>query len=92
MREVAIGGIYKHFKRELCTKEELLANKHLYRVITVATHTETGEQLVIYQALYEPYNIYARPKDMFLGKVDHEKYPNIKQEYRLEKVSKRELH
>lgn len=91
-RDVTIGGIYKHFKRELCTKEELKNNMYLYKVQAVAQHTETGEQLVIYQAMYEPYDVYARPKDMFLSEVDHEKYPNIKQKYRLEKVSKRELH
>lgn len=91
-RDVTIGGIYKHFKRELCTEEELTTNKYLYKVIAVAQHTETGEHLVIYQALYEPYGVCARPKDMFLSEVDHEKYPSIKQKYRFEKVSKHELH
>lgn len=92
IRDVTIGGIYKHFKRELCTEEELTTNKYLYKVIAVAQHTETGENLVIYQALYEPYGVFARPKDMFLSEVDHEKYPSIKQKYRFEKVSKHELH
>ena len=43
--------------------------------------------LVIYQGLYSPFETYARPYDMFNSKVDKEKYPNIKQEYRLERVN-----
>ena len=85
MNKINIGDIVKHFKYETLTDEERKQNKYLYRVIGKAQHTETGEILVIYQAMYAPFQTYARPVEMFCSKVDRSKYPNIEQEYRLEK-------
>lgn len=85
--DIKIGSIVRHFKYETLTEEEKLQNKYTYVVKDFAMHTETREKLVIYQALYPDaegkYNVFARPYDMFTSKVDKEKYPNIKQEYRL---------
>ena len=90
--DIKIGDIVKHFKRE--TLDLTIHNRkslYLYKIIAIAEHTETKEKLVIYQALYDNdelgihFDVFARPYDMFMSEVDHEKYPNIKQKYRFEK-------
>jgi hypothetical protein len=81
---ISIGDIVQHFKREMI--EDKSSNQYLYVVKDIAQHTETGETLVIYQALYYPFKTFARPYNMFISKVDKEKYPNIKQQYRLQKI------
>ena len=74
MQEISKNTIYRHFKG------------NLYLVEDIAEHTETGEQMIIYRALYGSNKLYARPLEMFTSKVDKEKYPDVLQEYRFEKV------
>ncbi len=52
-----IGGKYQHYKGKY------------YRVLGIAKHTETFEELIIYQALYDENIIWARPKNMFCDNV-----------------------
>lgn len=82
-RELRPGDIVQNFKRETADPE---SNTYLYKIVTFAIHSETNEKLVVYQALYNPFGVWARPYDMFMGEVDREKYPDIKQKYRFEKV------
>ena len=84
MREFKIGTVVRHFKWETDDEDNIL--KYLYIIKDFAKHTETEEELVIYQSLYSG-KVFARPVGMFVSEVDHEKYPNIKQLHRLEIVN-----
>ena len=82
-RELKINGIYRHFKGKL------------YKVLLLANDSETNNDLntrkvVVYQALYGEQLIWVRDYDMFLSEVDHEKYPEVKQQYRFQELTREE--
>lgn len=66
--------IWRHFKNKL------------YKIIAIAQHTDSDEQLVVYQDMYGDEGIYARPLDMFMSEVDRDKYPDVEQQYRFELI------
>ena len=59
-------------------------------MLDVATHSETSEQFVVYQKLYDQRDLYVRPLDMFLSDVDCEKYPDVEQKERFKLMSGRD--
>ena len=77
-RVIIVGKTYKHFKGKL------------YKVHFIARDSETNEEVVVYEALYDKHIMWTRPYDMFNSKVDKEKYPDVKQEYRFELVNDRD--
>lgn len=67
--------IYRHFKG------------NLYQVMALAEEEGTGNMLVVYQGLYAPFKVYARPLSAFVERLDPVKYPDAAQEYRFERVT-----
>lgn len=55
-------------------------------MLCVAQHTESGEHMVVYQALYGSFGMFVRPLDMFMEPVDRRKYPDVIQEFRFERL------
>ncbi|MBQ7040026.1 MAG: DUF1653 domain-containing protein [Clostridia bacterium] len=51
--EIKVGGTYRHYKG------------NLYKVLYLATHTETEEKLVVYQDLKDESKVWARPVSMW---------------------------
>ena len=64
--------IYRHFKG------------NLYQIRCLAKHSETGEMMVVYQAMYGNFQIYTRPLASFMEEVNRDKYPNASARYRFE--------
>ncbi|MBO4813211.1 DUF1653 domain-containing protein [Candidatus Saccharibacteria bacterium] len=77
VRELVIHGVYRHFKG------------NYYLVEDIATHSETKEDMVVYRPLYGDGHLYVRPIEMFLSRVDTDKYPNMNQKWRFELQEKR---
>jgi len=68
------GDVVRHFK----------GNE--YEILHIALDSETMEKVVVYRALYGERGVWVRPLEMFLSPVDREKYPDVRQNYRFEKV------
>lgn len=83
-RTLKPGDIVRHFKRETVDSN---TTQYLYEIKGVAIHSETREEMMVYQGLYDDFLLYVRPLKMFLSEVDKEKYPAIKQKYRFEKTT-----
>ena len=71
MRKIKIGAKYKHFKGKIV------------EVLMLAKDSEDLKDLVVYKHDNE---IWVRSMDEFLSEVDHNKYPEVKQKYRFEKI------
>ena len=56
-KSLIAGSLYEHYK----------GNR--YKIIAVARHSETLEELVVYQALYGDYGVWVRPLAMFLEEI-----------------------
>ena len=53
MDNIVIGGIYRHYKG------------NNYKLLAIAKHSETLEEMAVYQALYGEMGIWVRPLAMF---------------------------
>lgn len=71
--------MYRHFKG------------NIYQIRCLARHSETGEMMVVYQAMYDTFQIYVRPLAMFMEEVDTDRYPDARQRYRFELLQDSEL-
>lgn len=78
-RVLVPGDFYRHFKNKI------------YQIKGIAYHSETKERMVVYQAMYGTFDMYVRPYDMFMSEVDRQKYPDVKQKYRFERVELSQL-
>ena len=67
MQELQIGRVYRHFKGDY------------YLVEGLAHDSESGVPCVIYRKLYGDGGLWVRPLEMFLSRVDREKYPEVRQ-------------
>lgn len=74
MKGIMVGCKYRHFKGGM------------YEVTAIAVHSETEEPMVIYYSCDHPDYVWCRPLTMFLSEVDREKYPDVEQKMRFEKV------
>ena len=67
------GDKFRHFKG------------HIYEIITLAKDSEDLKCMVVYKNV-DSGDVWVRPYDEFTSKVDKNKYPNVKEEYRFTKI------
>lgn len=83
----SIEGDYSNFHKLIAYHTELNKNITIYKSENGYFHNDTEDNvLVLYKALYDDKGIYARPLEMFLSKVDKNKYKDAKQEFRFELI------
>ena len=78
MKDGIVGFRYKHFKGGI------------YIVTELAVHSETEEPMVVYKSFDNSDLVWCRPLSMFMSEVDHEKYPDVKQNMRFERIGESE--
>ena len=78
MKSAMVGFRYRHFKGGV------------YLVTDIAVHSETEEPMVIYKSFDNSDLVWCRPLSMFMSEVDHEKYPDVKQLMRFERIGEAE--
>lgn len=71
MRVITPGKTYRHFKGDLV------------KVLYIALDSETLDKKVVYE---HNDKIWVRDYEMFISKVDKQKYKDVLQEYRFEEV------
>ena len=71
--EIKPGQIYKHYKGDL------------YKIITLAKHTESEDDLVVYERItdinHDGWRIWARPISMFTDIIEKDSYNGTRFEY-----------
>ncbi len=65
---------FKHFKGKI------------YKILTIAKDSEDLSELIIYQGQYDDKPCWSRKIDDFFSLVDKTKYPDVKQDYRFQKI------
>ena len=80
MREIKIGGVYKHFKNKYYIVLDIVNNCEL------KDGDEEYKKTVIYKSLDGEFLTWAMAHEMFVGEVDREKNPDATQRYRFEEV------
>ena len=71
MREIVVGSKWRHFKGNIVS------------IIALAKDSENLRDLVVYK---HDGDVWVREKSMFLSEVDHDKYPDVEQKYRFQKI------